>query len=98
MKNLSLKHIPFGLLVTYLVKSLILGAGLNDVLLIGILAGLTAFYEAKLSLKHVKDLEEQMKLIRDHNSIQDRAIDDLKSSIASVKISSGIRGMTSGPR
>lgn len=105
MKNLSLKYIPFGLLCAYGIKSLITGAGINEVLLIGIMASLIGFYESAINKKDVKKLQDQIdesiKINKDQinqllesKKIQDKNIDDLKSSIVSVKVSAGIRGLT----
>lgn len=89
-----IKYIPFGLLVIAIIKSLIIGITLNDVCLIAILAGLTAFYETTLSDNKTQKLQEQINTLIKHNQLQDKSIDDLKSSIVSVKVSSGIRGLT----
>lgn len=94
MKNLNLKFIPFSLLCIYVAKCLISGAGINEVLLIGMLASLTAFYESSMNNKKVDQLQKQINVLNEQNKVQDKAIDDLKSSIVSVKVSSGIRGLT----
>lgn len=93
MEN-KIKFILFGLLASYLAKSLILTTNLNEVLIIAILAGLTAFYELKLNKKDVKLLQDQIDSLMEDKTTQNKSIDDLKSSIVSVKVSSGIRGLT----
>lgn len=94
VKNLSLKYIPFGLLCAYGIKSLITGAGINEVILIGIMASLIGFYESAINKKDVKRLQDQIDALLEDKKSQDKSIDDLKSSIVSVKVSSGIRGLT----
>lgn len=89
----SIKLVPFGLLIAYLAKSLITGAGLNEVLIIATLTGLTAFYEMKLTSKKTAELHSQIAELAKHSKEQDKIIDDIKSSIVSVKVSSGIRGL-----
>lgn len=89
-----IKYVLFALLVTSLIKSLIMGSGINEVLLIGILAGLTAFYEASFNNKQVTRLQIQIDELIKHNKEQDKSIDDVKNSIVSVKVSSGMRSLT----
>lgn len=98
MKNLSIKLIPFTLLVAYAVKSLITGVGINEVLLIAILAALTAFYESSLSKKQLKEVQNKLDEITSQQKIQDKIIDDVKSSIVSVKVTSGIKSLTGSGR
>lgn len=86
-----IKYVPFGLLVASLIKSLVLGTNLNEVLLVAILAGLTAFYEMKVNKKEIINLQAQIDNLSSQNQIQDKVIDDLKSSIVSVKVSSGVK-------
>ena len=90
-----MKLIPFGLLLIYLIRSLILNSvGLNEVILLAILTGLTVFYEMKLSNKKTLELQTQLNNLVEHNKIQDKNIDDLKNSMVSVKVSSGVRGLS----
>ena len=87
----NVKYILLGLLVAALTKSLIVGTNINEVLLIAILASLTAFYEIKINKKDLTDLQNQINKLNTHNEIQDKTLDDLKSSMVSVKVSSGVR-------
>jgi len=94
MEKKLVKYALLALLASYLAKSLILGAGLNEVLLVAILSALISFSETKLSNKKTIELQNQLDELTNHNKEQDKSIDDLKSSIVSVKVSSGIRGLT----
>jgi ABC-type uncharacterized transport system permease subunit len=94
MKNFKLKHVLIGLLIAYLAKSLVIDSNIYAVLICMILAGLTVFYEMSLSGKHAANLQKQIDEIVEKNQLRDRAIDDIKGSIVSVKVSSGIRGLT----
>lgn len=94
VKNLSLKHVLFGTLLAFLIKSLVKGADLSEVLIVAVLSSLIALYELQLNYKKESKLQEQINNLIEHNKEQDKYIDDLKSSIVSVKVSSGIRGLT----
>lgn len=92
MEKIQLKYLPMALLLTYLTKALIVNtASLSDVLIIAVLAGLTAFYELQMSTKVVKEITLQMKELHDRSDKQDKIIDDMRNSVASVKITSGFR-------
>lgn len=94
MKKPSLKHIPLGLLCVYLVRSLILNSvTLNEVLMVGILAGLTAFYEMQLESSKIKELNEQIKKLSDSDLRQEDIIKDTRNIISTIKVSSGIRNV-----
>jgi hypothetical protein len=94
MKKPSLKHIPLGLLCVYLVRSLVLNSiNLNEVLLIGVLAALTAFYEMQLEGKAIKELNEQIKKLSDNDKQQEDIIKDIRNIISTMKVSSGIRNV-----
>lgn len=98
MRNFDLKYIPFGLLIIFVIKSLIIGAGINEVLLIGILASLIGFYESKISHRRFQELQKEIndkiKDVKEHNNIQDKKIEDLQSSNLSAKLSTSLRGLT----
>lgn len=87
-------YILSGLLIAFLAKSLILDSNIYAVLLCAILAGLTVFYEMGLNSKQVTNLQKQIDQLIEKNVIQDKVIDDLKGSIVSVKVSSGMRSLT----
>lgn len=105
MEKLPLKYIPLGLLGVFLTKSLIISTtSLNEVLMLALLVGLTAFLELRVENKKLKELlayfdarsnaiDEQLKLLRDKNSTQDKTLDDLKTSVTSVKISNGFKSI-----
>lgn len=94
MKIPSLKHLPLGLLVVYLVRSLILNSvTLNEVLMVAILAGLTAFYEMQLETNKIKLLNEQIKALDTHNKQQDDVIQGIRDSLSVFKVSSSIRNV-----
>jgi len=98
MKNVQPKSIPFVLLCAYALKSLITGAGINEVLLIGILASLTGFYESRMSDKRFKELqkefEERIKDVKEHNNIQDAKIEALQSANLNTKLATSLKGIT----
>jgi cell division protein ZapA (FtsZ GTPase activity inhibitor) len=82
MKKPSIKHIPLLLLGVYLIRSLILNSvNLNEVLLIGVLAALTAFYELQLESRSIKDLNEQIKKLSDSDKQQEEIIKDFNEQI-----------------
>ena len=105
MKKPSLKHIPLGLLILFLVRSLILNSvSLNEVLLIGILGSLTAFYELQLEGKSVKQFNEQISLLtksfneqikelKDNDNRQETILKDTHNVISTMKVSAGIRNV-----
>lgn len=94
MEKKPVKYILLGLLAAFLIKSLVLPTGLNEVLTIGILASLAAFVEMKINSKKHIELQNQINELIAQNKIQDKNIDDLKGSITSVKMASGVRGIT----
>lgn len=94
MEKKPVKYTLLALLAAFLVKSLVLPTGLNEVLIIGILASLAAFVEYRINNEEIKKVREELAKINVDNRNQDKVIDDIKNSIASVKISSGIRGLT----
>lgn len=105
MKKLSLKQIPLALLGVYLIRSLILNSvSLNEVLVMGILAGLTAFYEMRLEGKNSKELKEQInklntelnskiKELSENDFRQEDIIKDTRNIINGIKVSSAIRNV-----
>jgi len=105
MEKIQLKYIPLGILCAFLTKSLITSStSINEVLMLALLTGLIVFLEqssdnrklselkALINLKD-KQIDEQFQLLRDKTSLQDKAIDELKGSVASVKITNGFRGI-----
>ncbi len=94
MEKKPVKYILLGLLAAFLIKSLVLPTGINEVLIIAILASLAAFVEMKLNSKKHVELQNEINQLVIQNKAQDKTIDDIKNSIASVKITSGIRGLT----
>ena len=94
MKKPSLKHIPLGLLIVYLVRSLILNSvTINDVLLMGVLAALTAFYEMQLESSKIAKLNEQIKAIETHNKQQDDIIQAVRDSLSAFKVGSSLKNV-----
>lgn len=94
MEKKPVKYILLGLLAAFLIKSLVLPTGINEVCIIAILSGLVIFNEIKPSNKKIETLQEQINQLVEKNKFQDKSIDDMKSSITSVKVASGIRGLT----
>ena len=94
MKKPSLKHIPLGLLIVYLVRSLILNSvTINDVLLMGVLAALTAFYEMQLESSKITKLNEQIKALETHNKQQDDIVQAVRDSLSAFKVGSSLKNV-----
>lgn len=93
--NNHIKYISLGLLCAYLLKTFINPSfSINEVLLVGILAGLTVFYESRAENKKVQNLQNQLNTLNEENKSRDKNIDELKTSIASLKITTGFRNIS----
>lgn len=105
MKKLPIKYIPLISLGIFLIRCLIHdNFQLNDVLMIAILAGLTAFYEKQLESKAITELYKQMeslkeevtkqvKVLADNDGRQENLLKETHNVISTMKIASGIRNV-----
>ena len=105
MKKPSLKHLPLSLFCVFLVRSLILNAiKLNEVFVIAILAGLTAFYELQLETKKIEELYKRLDILTDNDkkqtnlivenyNKQETLLKDTHNVISTMKVASGIRNV-----
>ncbi len=94
MKNFQIKFIPFGMLCFCVVKSFLVTNTINEVLIIALLAALTGFYEARLESKKVKELHCKINELEQKSDIHQKLIEEVRTSVTSVKIAGGIKGMT----
>lgn len=96
MKIPQLNRVPLALiwLCVYLIRSLVFNSvSLNDVLLMGILAGLSAFYKIGLENQQVKELHKQLEELKQNDINQEKIIKEIKDSYASLKVSSSLRNV-----
>lgn len=89
-------RVPLALLwlCVYLIRSLIFNTvSINDVLLMGILAGLTAFYKMRLEDNKIKELYNEINKLKENDTKQEKLIQDTNNSVASLKVSSSLRNV-----
>lgn len=96
MKIPELNRIPLALLwlCIYLIRSLILNTvSLNDVLLMGLLAGLTAFYKIGLEKKHIIELNNEIAKLKENDARQEKLIQEGNNNIAAIKVNASLRNV-----
>lgn len=96
MKIPQLNRVPLALiwLCVYLIRSLVFNSvSINDVLLMGILAGLSAFYKIGLENQQVKELHKQLEELRQNDIRQEKILSEIKDNYAALKVSSSLRNV-----
>ena len=90
MENLS-KYAPLVLFCLYAAKLVILGGSLNDAALLAVIGSLSAFSLYKSEDKKIQEV--MIRLNEMDNKLQElnKANDDLRSGVASVKIAQNLR-------
>lgn len=88
------KNLPLLVFCLFLAKIAMQPVTFAEASVLFVLAGMSCYFEFKSNDNKISQLENNITLIQ--KSLDDRAkeLDTLKSSVASVKLATGIRGMS----
>jgi len=87
----SIDHkIVLSLFAGYTIKALALGANINDAAVILVLAAAHFLYNSQIQNKQISQLNQLVEGMKSELDSVKKTQDDLKTSIASVKISTGL--------
>ena len=81
-----IRFLPSTLLLSYAVKTLIVGPTLQDSLIVGVLSALVAFYEYNMQSKRMRQLEQDIKELKENIGNQDKLIDEARTYVSSLKM------------
>jgi peptidoglycan hydrolase CwlO-like protein len=88
------KNIPLLLFCIFLTKSALQPITFAESSVLLVLAAMSCYFEFKSNDSKVSQLEKNIVSIQNNLDARGKELDTLKSSVASVKLASGIRGMS----
>jgi len=87
--------IPLLAFVAYFGKTLAQSPGYPEVLVLGILAAAFCFFELKIKENKHDELEQKVNSLQNSFDEKTKEIENLKTTVTSLKLSSGMRAMGS---
>lgn len=95
------KYLPLVLFSVYSAKLIAHGADLSDAAILFVLGLMTVAYEirsrfeqvSQQTLESIKQFEAQLKNYNDNNELNKKVVEDLKTSVAGLKLSASARNL-----
>jgi hypothetical protein len=81
------------LLCLYFIKVLIRPNGYEDAIILLVLGSIVSFFEFKSSDSKLTIIEKQIAKLTEDIEIKNKDVNDIKSAMASMKLSQGMRGI-----
>lgn len=92
MNNID-RYLIIALFGGYVIKILARGASFSDAAIVLVLAATHFLYTSQIQNKEVSELKQQVATLTDTLVIVQKSQDDIKTNMASVKISQGFRSV-----